>query len=74
MSGARPGTKSQLNESVDIRRPGAPENRIEVAIQSACRTVAPENCTRPSCCKRRDSGAPPVKRRDDAGVSLPRWT
>jgi len=25
MSGARPGTKSQLNESVDIRCPGAPE-------------------------------------------------
>ncbi len=35
MSGARPGTKSQLNESVDIRRPGAPENRIEVAIVKA---------------------------------------
>ena len=32
MSGARPGTKSQLNESVDSQHLGALENRIEVAI------------------------------------------
>jgi len=32
VSGARPGTKSQLNESVDSQHLGAPENRIEVAI------------------------------------------
>src|SRR2546430_1347776 len=32
VSGARPGTKSQLNESVDSQHLGALENRIEVAI------------------------------------------
>ena len=54
MSGARPGTKSQLNESVDSQHLGALENRIEVAIVKAdAGRPAPEDCA--SCFEAFDS-------------------
>ena len=54
MSGARPGTKSQLNESVDSQHLGALENRIEVVIVKAdAGRPAPEDCA--SCFEAFDS-------------------
>ncbi len=54
MSGARPGTKSQLNESVDSQHLGALENRIEVAIvKTDASRSAPEDCA--SCFEAFDS-------------------
>jgi len=54
VSGARPGTKSQLNESVDSQHLGALENRIESAIvKTDAARSAHEDCA--SCFEAFDS-------------------